>query len=177
MNSSASDSVLLNYPPVQQRTGKLRALLAVLLSAAAAVLICSAVQPSGHDTGAFLAPMRPPVMAPRVPASQMADFPWEEGFKWPWEKQGLKKEEPAVAVESPEESPEEQPPAPESDGKRTGEPQMRASPPQMMADFPWEEGFKWPWEKQELKKEEPAVAVESPEESPEEQPPAPEQTD
>jgi len=107
----------------------------------------------------------------------MADFPWEEGFKWPWEKED-KAKMPAVEVESPETSPEEQPEAtPASDAARAGTPQMRASPPQMMADFPWEEGFKWPWEKEDKAKM-PAVEVESPETSPEEQPEAtPESTD
>merc|ERR1719274_296126 len=116
--------------------------------------------------GAFLAPVRPPAAAPRVPASQMADFPWEEGFKWPWEKTEKAKE-----------------PAPESDAARAGapemqtragDPQMRAGSPQMMADFPWEEGFKWPWEKTEKAKEA-AAKVESPETTADELPePVPE---
>ena len=43
-----------------------------------------------------------------------ADFPWEEGFKWPWEKTEEAKE-PEVKVESPETTTDEEPePAPES---------------------------------------------------------------
>ena len=67
-----------------------------------------------------------------------ADFPWEEGFKWPWEKTE-KAKEAAVKVESPETTADELPePAPESDAARAGSPEMqtRAGDPQMRAGSP-----------------------------------------
>ena len=67
-----------------------------------------------------------------------ADFPWEEGFKWPWEKTE-KAKEAAVKVESPETAADELPePAPESDAARAGDPEMqtRAGDPQMRAGSP-----------------------------------------